>query len=116
MPAAHQIPLDVYRTAIDGAQKAGRAQSPAPETAALVAEIAAECGEPAEDEPADELEEDEEEVEPISARQILLQGRDHVLRLLSDAVRAALAAQDMEAADVANDAISRLCGGRAAVG
>jgi hypothetical protein len=113
MAAVHEIPIEVYRAAIDAA-KTRRTRGAEPEVSATETESAAECGEPAD--PEDELEEDEEEEEPISARQVLLLGRDHVLRLLSDAVRAALAAQDMEAADAANDAISRLCGGRAAVG
>lgn len=106
MPAVHEIALEVYRAAIEGAKRPPRTRGPTAEAVPATTELeAAEGGaaEPAEREPDDSGEE-----EPVSRPHA--QGRDHVLRLLSDAVRAALAAQDVEAADAANDAISRLCG------
>lgn len=60
--------------------------------------------------------EDEDEVEELPTSERRPHGRDQVLRLLSDAVRAALAEHDEEAAQVANDAIARLCGGRDVAG
>lgn len=108
MPSFDEIPLDAYRAAIEGAKKRPRSSEPETETQPTESEVAAES------DPSVSEDEIEEEEEPVSTRQ--LRGRDHVLRLLSDVVRAALAAQDVEAADVANDAISRLCGRREVVG
>lgn len=100
MPAAQEIPLEAYRAVLDGARK--RPRSPEAEMAATESEEGGEV-------PVDEKIEEE----PISTRQ-LLKGRDHVLRVLSDTARAAIAADDKEAADAANTAISWLCGGREA--
>lgn len=97
MPAVNEVPIDVYRTAIEGAKKKPAASS-------LNTEVpeGASVGD-------DEIEEllDEPEGEPSPTPKPL--GREYVLRLLSDVVRAAIAAQDIVAADIANDAISRLC-------
>jgi hypothetical protein len=118
-PTYDQIPLETYRAAVEGAQKLHRMRSPELETTATAGEESGELSaaegeddDNEEDGEDDDNEEDGEGIdeEPISTRQ--LQGRGHVLRHLSHAVRAALAANDTEAADVANDAISRLCGGR----
>lgn len=111
LPAVHEVPLAVYRAAIEKKtpesvteKEPEETESEAEETEEAVAE------ETVDEESLSELDDEpEDEAEPISSRQPL-PGREHVLRLLSDVVRAALAAKDLEAATVANDAISRLCG------
>lgn len=113
MPAHNQIPLEAYRAAIEGARKPKRARSPETETAAE--------GEPSEQALEDDSEsegdgedegEDEGEEEPVSTRH--LKGLRHVLQVLANTARKAIAAEDMEAADAANNAIEWLCGGREA--
>lgn len=108
MPAVHEIPLEAYRTAIEGVTRNERVRRPETETGATATESVEAGSEPSTQEIDDEGAPEEA---PISDREP--RGREHVLRLLSDAVRVALASQDVEAADVANDAISRLCRGRA---
>jgi hypothetical protein len=116
-PTHEQIPLDTYRAVIDAARKQPRTRSPEIEMSEEGEEGCESSMPEDEDEDDDEDDDDEHEhdddqieEEPISTRQS--SGREHVLRHLSDAVRAAIAADDMEAAEAANDAISRLCGGR----
>ncbi len=119
LPAVHEVQLATYQAAIEGAKKKAQESETekvedegddAKETGGEDAEARSEAGdEPSEPSMVGLDDETEDEAEPISTRQPL-QGREHVLRLLSDAVRAALAAKDLEAAAVANDAISRLCG------
>lgn len=109
MPAVHEIPDDTYRTAIEGARRRPRSQ----ETEMAMAESAAVTADSAAAESSAFEPDDETEEAPISTRQPL-KGRDHVLRVLSDTAREAIAADDKEAADAANSAISWLCGGRKA--
>lgn len=120
LPAVHEVQLATYQAAIEGARKKAQESETEKVENETESDDAKETGEDAEarSEAGDEAsepsmvdlgDETDDEAEPILTRQPL-QGRKHVLRLLSDAVRAALATADLEAATVANDAISRLCG------
>lgn len=113
MPAVFEVPLGVYRAAVEGARKQPQAapESEPTETAADE-DVDPGTGEAVdgddEEESDDEsVDEDESDNEPSSIRQ--LRGRDRVLRVLSDTARSAIASKDLEAADTANQAISLLC-------
>ncbi|APR88230.1 hypothetical protein A7982_13579 [Minicystis rosea] len=114
MPAVDQIPVEVYRAAVEGAAKNKRQRRLEPEL-----EAAIEQDEPLSSDDEDDGahggggddnsgEDDEHEAVPISER--ILRGRGRILRRLSDAVGEALAVQDVEAAEAINNTIALLCG------